>query len=65
MGALSLKVNVRHAVLPRRKFLKLYFLFFTLQLILDICLIVHRNYEVNPLMNVAICGVLVLDLVAT
>ena len=62
MGALSLKVNVRHAVLPRRKFLKLYFLFFTHQLILDICLIVHRNYKV---MNVAICGVLVLDLVAT
>ena len=64
MGALSLKVNVRHAVLPRRKFLKLYFLFFTHQLILDICLIVH-NYKVNLLMNVAICGVLLLDLVAT
>ena len=28
MGTLSLKVDVRHAVLPRRKFLKLYFIFF-------------------------------------
>jgi len=47
LRALSLTVNVRHAVLPKENSIKHLFFFSTHPMIPDICFIVHTNHEVK------------------